>query len=156
MSSSMKGMSFDELMRTPPVDDPDYIFEGVKIDFSIALEAQRRAAGVPNKTIAERLKTSAAYISKVFRGDVNFTIESMVKLAHAVNGRVHLHIAPAGQKIQWHVVKKPAAPIEIEAQSRPVVRSTVVMFATRRNNLIMPTAFIQNAANDSPSQALAG
>jgi transcriptional regulator with XRE-family HTH domain len=32
--------------------------------------------------------TSAAYISKVFRGDNNLTIESMVKLARATGGQL--------------------------------------------------------------------
>jgi transcriptional regulator with XRE-family HTH domain len=42
--------------------------------------------------IAEKLGTSAAYVSKVFRGDENFTIESMVKLARSTDSRVSIQI----------------------------------------------------------------
>ena len=42
--------------------------------------------------LAEKIGTSAAYITKVFRGDANFTIESMAKLSRATGGKLHIRI----------------------------------------------------------------
>lgn len=69
-----------------------YWVEGAKLEFSIALERSRQRAGVSYKALAENLGTSPAYISKVFRGDANLTIESMVKLARAAGGQLQIAI----------------------------------------------------------------
>ncbi len=69
-----------------------YWVEKAKIGFAVALERRRKAANVSNAQLAEKLGTSPAYISKVFRGDTNFTIETMVKLARATGGTLQLEI----------------------------------------------------------------
>jgi transcriptional regulator with XRE-family HTH domain len=43
--------------------------------------------------LAARLKVKPAYISRILRGSDNFTLETMVKLALAVGGKVRVHIA---------------------------------------------------------------
>jgi hypothetical protein len=51
------------------------------------------------------MDVSPAYITKIFRGDVNFTIETMVKLARRVGARLHLHLIPEGMeanKFNWN------------------------------------------------------
>ena len=45
-------------------------------------------------TIAKRRKCSRALISQVLRGDSNLTIDSLVKLAMAVDGVVHIDGVP--------------------------------------------------------------
>ena len=83
-----------------------YWIEHTKLDFSSALEHQRRRAGLSYKALAEKIGTSPAYISKVFRGDANLTIESMVKLARAVDGQLHLEIASQADGLRWFKVIK--------------------------------------------------
>jgi len=58
----------------------------------LTLEQQRRAAGLSYADLAKKMGTSAAYISKVFRGDTNLTIESMVKLARATGGQLDARV----------------------------------------------------------------
>lgn len=72
--------------------DDAYWVEEAKMDFSTALEKQRRRAGLTYAAIAKRIGSSAAYITKVFRGESNLTIESMVKLARSTGGRVQIQI----------------------------------------------------------------
>lgn len=72
-----------------------YWVEKAKLDYSMALEKQRKAAGFNYADIAKRIASSAAYITKVFRGDSNLTIESMVKLARAVGGNVEIRVVNA-------------------------------------------------------------
>ena len=69
-----------------------YWVESAKLEFALALEQQRRAAGLSYADLAKKMGTSAAYISKVFRGDTNLTIESMVKLARATGGQLDARI----------------------------------------------------------------
>ena len=69
-----------------------YWVESAKLEFALALEQQRRAAGLSYADLAKKMGTSAAYISKVFRGDTNLTIESMVKLARVTGGQLDARI----------------------------------------------------------------
>ena len=69
-----------------------YWVESAKLEFALALDQQRRAAGLSYADLAKKMGTSAAYISKVFRGDTNLTIESMVKLARATGGQLDVRI----------------------------------------------------------------
>lgn len=50
---------------------------------------------------ARRLSTSSAYVTKVLRGDVNFTVDTMVKLARATEMMLHLHLAPEYCDVRW-------------------------------------------------------
>jgi len=69
-----------------------YWVESAKLDFAMALEKQTRLAGLSYAMLAKKIGTSAAYISKVFRGDTNMTIETMVKLTHATGARLNIEI----------------------------------------------------------------
>ncbi len=73
-------------------EDESYWVERVKLDFATSLENQRRRTGLSYKAVAEKVRSSAAYISKVFRGDTNLTIESMVKLANATGGCLEVRV----------------------------------------------------------------
>ena len=66
--------------------------EQAKLDFALALEQRRRAANMTGAEIAAKTGTSPAYISKVFRGDSNYTIETMVKLARATGGQLDIRL----------------------------------------------------------------
>lgn len=78
-----------------------YWVEKAKLDFAFSLEEQRRRSGKKPADIAKALKVSRAYISKVFRGDVNFTIESMVKLARAVGADLTVRATHAPVSADW-------------------------------------------------------
>lgn len=73
-------------------DTDSFWIEDAKLEFALALEQHRKKAGMTYKEIASKIATSAAYITKVFRGDSNLTIDSMVKLARSVGGRVEIKI----------------------------------------------------------------
>lgn len=69
-----------------------YWVESSKLDFAMALEKQIRLAGLSYANLAKKIGTSAAYISKVFRGDTNMTIETMVKLSRATGARLQIEV----------------------------------------------------------------
>jgi transcriptional regulator with XRE-family HTH domain len=76
-------------------DDDTYWVEMAKTQFALSLEQHRRALGLNYKAVADRYKRSPAYITKVFRGDENLTIASMVKLARALGGHLDLKVGNA-------------------------------------------------------------
>ncbi|MGB4584774.1 MAG: helix-turn-helix transcriptional regulator [Rhodoferax sp.] len=84
-----------------------YWVEQAKLDFALALEQRRRAANMTGADIAAKIGTSAAYISKVFRGDSNYTIETMVtkpKLT-LIAGGITTQINPVpGHESNWLAV----------------------------------------------------
>lgn len=69
-----------------------YWVEQAKIDFALALDLQRKRQNITLGELAQKLGTSPAYITKVFRGDSNFTIETMVKLASATGTQLDIQL----------------------------------------------------------------
>lgn len=63
-----------------------------KLDFAVKLHQHMKAKEIKNVDLAARINSSAPYITKVLRGDANLSIESMVKLAHAVGGELTIDI----------------------------------------------------------------
>lgn len=87
--------------------DVTYWIEDAKLDFSIELHRLLERKGVNNTELAKRLGTSKAYVTKLFRGDANLTIETMIKAACAGGGRVHIHIADeSAAHVKWFDVFK--------------------------------------------------
>jgi len=77
-----------------------YHVESVKTDVGFALRALLENSELSKATFAKKIGKSAAYISKIFRGDVNFTIESMVRLARALDGEVKISIVKVPDQAQ--------------------------------------------------------
>lgn len=90
ISKALKG--FIDKARTTD----GYWIEAAKLGFAASLDQQRKSAGLSYKAVADKLGTSAAYVSKVFRGDSNVTIESMVKLARVTGGRLDVKVVDNG------------------------------------------------------------
>jgi transcriptional regulator with XRE-family HTH domain len=89
----MKAKSFDELYKEARDKDAYRVADAI-YSFTEELNRIAQLEGVSRAELARRLGTSAAYVTKVFRGDANFTVESMVRLARAVGARIHIHFAP--------------------------------------------------------------
>lgn len=97
MSKALKGF-VDEAR-----EGDSYWVESAKLQFALCLERQRRSGNMTYKAIAEKIGTSAAYITKIFRGDTNMTIDSMVKLARATGGRLDIRVVDAADGAHWDV-----------------------------------------------------
>ncbi len=75
--------------------------ETVILEFTSKLYAAMERKGYTKADLARILGTSQAYITKIFRGNANFTIESMIKLSRALGYRLHIHIAQEEEKFNW-------------------------------------------------------
>lgn len=80
---------------------PAYQAEKLAVSFLAELNAFMHAHGVTNAELARRAGVSPAYITKVFRGPSNLSIETLTKLADAVECKVHLHLASQGADVRW-------------------------------------------------------
>ena len=76
----------------------EYRAEGASIEFTNALVTRMREAGVTRSELARLIKVTPAYISKILRGATNFSLDSMVKIANALNCELRLHLQPSGAK----------------------------------------------------------
>lgn len=72
-----------------------YRAEGASIRFTEDLVARMKASGITRTALAEKIGTSPAYITKILRGDTNFTLDSMVKIAHALGCELSIGLQPS-------------------------------------------------------------
>lgn len=75
--------------------------EALKLDFALGLIRLMEKKGLNSREFAKALGASPAYVSRVLRGDTNFTIESMVKLLSCVEGELHLRVSEKGSNFCW-------------------------------------------------------
>lgn len=80
---------------------PAYQAEKLAVAFLAELNAFMQAHDVSNAELARRANVSPAYITKVFRGPSNLSIETLTKLADAVGCKVHLHLANHAADVRW-------------------------------------------------------
>jgi transcriptional regulator with XRE-family HTH domain len=87
---------FESVRNTLP-----YKVEGAIIEFTEQV-ADRIAALQLNRTeFAAKLNTSPAYVTKLLSGGTNFTLESMVKVADALDSEIRVQIVPKDSVVDW-------------------------------------------------------
>lgn len=101
----MKKKSFRELTDEAKGRDA-YWVASLVLGFTEGLNKIMKANGVTRSDLARRLGVSPAYVTKVLRGNVNFTVDSMVRLVRAAGGEVRLEVAPKTQMKRNHLDKK--------------------------------------------------
>ncbi|MEE9338327.1 MAG: helix-turn-helix transcriptional regulator [Methylococcaceae bacterium] len=106
----MRDKSFKTLIDNASKTDA-YWAERAIIEFTTDLNRLMKSRQINQAQFARKLNKSSAYITKVFRGQENFTIETMTKLTRTLNGRLHIHIADENSTVRWFDVfnnKRPA------------------------------------------------
>lgn len=71
------------------------------LDFTEGLYRLMERRDLSKAELARRLDTSPAYITKVMRGNTNFTVESMTRLARAAEGQLCIHVGGQEDDIRW-------------------------------------------------------
>jgi transcriptional regulator with XRE-family HTH domain len=101
----MKKKSFKELINEAKGRNT-YWIASLILDFTEGLHKMMEVNGVSRSELARRLGVSPAYITKVLRGNVNFTLDSMVRLVRAAGGDVSLQVTPKAQKKRNNFYRK--------------------------------------------------
>jgi Predicted transcriptional regulator with C-terminal CBS domains len=70
----------------------DYWAAGIALDFATGVDDLMKRKNLSRSELASRIGTSLPYISKVMRGDANFTLETMTRIARAVGATIELRV----------------------------------------------------------------
>jgi transcriptional regulator with XRE-family HTH domain len=71
------------------------------MQFAIAVRRLMKLEPVKGATLAKRLKKSAGVVSKQLTGGENLTVETMTKIAGALDAAVYIHVAKKGVRVDW-------------------------------------------------------
>jgi len=77
-----------------------------KMEFAFRIHELMTDANMSNKDLAEKIGSSNAYITKVLRGDQNLSIESIHKIADALEAEVSINMARKNFTGKWLEVSK--------------------------------------------------
>lgn len=69
------------------------------MDFTGEVVDRMRRNNITKAELAKRLKTSAAFVTKLLSGENNFTIETMVKVALALDAEVQIRLPAKGSSL---------------------------------------------------------
>jgi len=99
--------------------------ERAKLDVVKQIVKTMEQEGVNKAELARRLGASRAYISQFLQGDVNFTIESIVRIAAALDSVVECKFVPKASANLWlrgdDYYRVRNDDIEVVAEPRPTV-----------------------------------
>jgi transcriptional regulator with XRE-family HTH domain len=87
--------SFRDLFERARKRD-EYWIARYKLEFTEQLHRLMVQKGETRASLAKKLGKSPAYITKIFRGNVNFTLESMVRLVRALGGGLRIEMESEG------------------------------------------------------------
>lgn len=71
-----------------------YRAEGASLRFTEDLVAFMKTSGLTRSALAEKIDSSPAYVTKILRGETNFTLDSMVKIATAIGCEITIGLRP--------------------------------------------------------------
>jgi transcriptional regulator with XRE-family HTH domain len=90
----MSEKNFKELMDQAR-SHPAFPLEMAILEFTEALYVTMEQQGISQAELARRLGTSRAYVTKALRGNVNFTLATMSRLAAAAGAHVRITLEAA-------------------------------------------------------------
>lgn len=96
----MANGSFKKLLAKAKERDEYWVAKAIS-DFTDDLQRLMEQRDVNKAELARRIESSPAYITKVMRGDTNFTVESMVRLARALDGQLCIHVGRNEDSVRW-------------------------------------------------------
>jgi transcriptional regulator with XRE-family HTH domain len=84
---------FADLFREIEQSDV-YHIEGVKVEIAEQIYLAMKHQSVSNAELARRLGKSRAYVTKLLQGSTNFTLESLTKIARALDCQIDFQFSP--------------------------------------------------------------
>ncbi|MEO0050517.1 MAG: helix-turn-helix transcriptional regulator [candidate division WOR-3 bacterium] len=81
--------------------DPEYWVEYLKLVFSEEIGRLMDQRKMSRAELARKLGVSRAYITRLFRGTFNPTLETLVKIALALDARVSIHLHSGHTEARW-------------------------------------------------------
>jgi transcriptional regulator with XRE-family HTH domain len=82
-------------------EDVEFLFEEQKVAILEEIISVMEKQKISRAELARKLKTSRAYVTKLFRANVNFTLKSLVQIAHALKTKISLHFHHPEARTVW-------------------------------------------------------
>lgn len=122
-------------------NDPAFQADFIKTLFVEKMYSALDERHESKSTLAERLGKTRQYIQKLFSEDkrVNFTIETLCTVAHALGRRIHLHVYRENELPV--VISRPRTPVVIKASGWE--RPAAFVFASAQVDLFVRTTMPQ-------------
>lgn len=79
----------------------DFWEEETIISFTEDVCVAMERAEVSRAELARRLGTSQAYVTKILRGNANFTLRTMARIALALDSELRTYLAPRESRTHW-------------------------------------------------------
>lgn len=119
----MTAKAFSE-WRKEATEDPRYWTDRAMLRVAEEIFLALERSGITRAELARRLGTSPAYVTKILRGNANFTLETLARVAQALGGEFKFHLAPRGMHTKWFDVaaRIPRAARTATEKSRPASR----------------------------------
>lgn len=95
----MKAKTFPELFKRAEEHD-DYWLAGAILQFTEDIVREMDRQGISRTELARRLGSTPAYVTKILRGKVNFTLSTMMKLAHALGSEVQVQLIGPSEVVE--------------------------------------------------------
>jgi transcriptional regulator with XRE-family HTH domain len=93
--------TFEELFSSTK-QSPSYWMQVALLEFLQSLDAIRTSRGdLSSKALASLVGVSPATLSRWLNGNENLTVSTMCRLATAMGGAVHIHVADKDEKGTW-------------------------------------------------------
>lgn len=141
--------SFDDIYEDLSTN-VQYLSRKLAVTFLADINREMTAAGISNTELANLMGVSPAYVTKLFRGPANPSLETLVKLAKAVDRCVHIHVAPRDVDIKWWgVVTRASQEIGVVSDVRKYLN------ALQASNATQPSKFVKLESSNSEFQRTA-
>jgi len=75
-------------------NDPRFVAEELKLAFADDLVRLLEARGLKRTELAEKLGTNRGYVTRVLNTEYNLSVETMAKIALALDARISLRMLP--------------------------------------------------------------
>lgn len=93
----MKPRKFGELFDQAERHE-DYWTSGVILEFTESVVHEIERQGITRTELAKRIGATPAYITKILRGEANFTLETKVRLARALDADLRVHLTASDRR----------------------------------------------------------
>ena len=101
--------SFEEFFQQSE-ERPGYWIERAKLEFTREMLSRMEQLGVSKTELAKRLDVQPGLVTRLASGKNNFTVDTMVRIAIALQSTYRSHLQPKGQETMWIDVLNEAPP----------------------------------------------
>ncbi len=93
-------MEFADLFARAQQFD-EYWIDALVTEFTEEVVRLMESKGISRGELAESLGTRPSYVTKILKGNVNFTFATVAKICGIIGVRPRLHLAPKGSRTFW-------------------------------------------------------